>query len=411
MKRKIFAVIATLFLIVACSTSPKKFEIKVTNPINLSRTDETFSISINKFTSIDPQFNVNNFSLLDGVIELSYQVDEKENGETNILVVANFEPKETKVITVKYGSGETEKVFTPRTYAGLSMKEGNVYYDKKFHGDHFIDVTDIKVPDIHTDHDALFRCEGPVWESEVVGYRFYLDWRNATDIFGKKITGLVLKNVGVTDTVAKEDSYHEMQDWGMDIFKVGNTLGIGSEGMMYDSKVYRVEKRDSVFCKIENGPVESTVETKYMGWQVGNKKYNMDSRISIDAGSRFTKNEIKIDNDADNFATGLAKYEGCSYKIGDSETGWNYISLWGKQTLAGDGDNLGIALLYPVASLKEISEDEINHIVVLKPVEGKTEYYFGAAWEQEPIGITTEEGFLNMLNEEVMKLNNPVVVE
>ena len=409
MKSQIITSIVTLFLLVACSTGTKQFEIKVTNPGDLNRVDEIFSLNVSKFVTLDPQFNVNNFSLFDGDTELLYQIEETKSGEKNIITVANFAPEETKVITVKYGPGTVEKKFTPRTYSELAMKEGHVFYDKKFHGDHFANVTDIKVPDIHTDHDALFKYEGPGWESEVVGYRFYIDWRNASDIFGKKITGLVLKNVGVTDTVAQDDSYHEMQDWGMDIFKVGNTLGIGSAGMMFDSKVFRVEKRDSVFCKIGNGPVKSTVETKYMGWKIGEKKYNLISTLSICAGSRFTKNEINVDSGADNFATGLAKYEGCSFKVGEFESGWNYISLWGKQTLADD--NLGIALLYPVASLKEITEDDINHIVVLQPENEKAEYYFGAAWEQEPNAIKTEADFLKMLDETIMKLNNPVVVE
>ena len=113
----------------------------------------------------------------------------------------------------------------------------------------------------------------------------------------------------------------------MDIFKVGNTLGIGSIGMMNDGKVYRVETRDSVFCKITRGSVSSSVETKYMGWKVGDNKYNLVSTLSISAGSRFTKSVMTVDNNADNLATGLAKYEGCSFQVGKSESGWNYVSL------------------------------------------------------------------------------------
>ena len=99
------------------------------------------------------------------------------------------------------------------------MKTNNVYFDKRFRGNKFVNVTQLRVPAIHTDHDALFKYEGPGWESEKVGYRFYLDWRNATDIFGKKNNKLILDQVGTHDTVAKDDSYHSMQDWGMDILK------------------------------------------------------------------------------------------------------------------------------------------------------------------------------------------------
>ncbi|MBU1101855.1 MAG: DUF4861 domain-containing protein [Bacteroidetes bacterium] len=410
MNRKLFSIVLPIiFTLSACLAEMKQIEIKVANPSDLSRKDELVSLGIADIVSLDKGFNVNNFSLFDGEVELPYQIEKTEGSENNILTVVDFAPTETKTITIKYGAGSVEKSFIPRTYSELSMKEGNVFFDSKYHGDHFTNVTDIKVPDNHTDHNALFKYEGPGWESELVGYRFYIDWRNATDIFGKKKLGLILQNVGVTDTVAKDDSYHEMQDWGMDVFKVGNTLGIGSPGMMHDSKVNRVEKRDSVFCNIKTGPVKSLVQTKYMGWKVGDKKYDFTSTLSICAGSRLTLNEMSVNNDADNLVTGLAKYDGCSYTEGKFESGWNYIALYGKQTLVDD--NMGIAVIYPVASLKEILEDDINYLVVLNPSGGKADYYFGAAWEQEPGGIKSEKEFISYLNQTVEKLNSPIVVE
>ncbi len=409
MIRILFLSVAIIGFILTACASEKQLEIPLKNPLAIQRVDEQVMFSVTDLMKKDSQFDLINFSLWDDKKEIAYQIEELSNGEKIILSVMNFEPNEQKIISVKYGEGVQASEFTPRTYAELAMKPGNVFYDKRYRGDRFENVTNIKVPDNHTDHNALFKYEGPGWESEIIGYRFYIDWRNATDIFGKKISGLVLKNVGVTDTVAADDSYHSMQDWGMDIFKVGNTLGIGSIGMMNEGKVYRVEERDSVFCKIFNGNVFSSVETKYTGWKVGDKKYNLVSTLSISAGSRFTKNEMVVEENPDNLATGLAKYAGCNFTIGKSEQGWNYISLWGKQTL--NDDNLGIAILYPVASLKEITEDEINHIVVLEPKDGKVKYFFGAAWEKEPNAIKTETEFLKMLDETINKLNNPIVHE
>ena len=74
-------------------------------------------------------------------------------------------------------------------------------------------------------------------------------------------------------------------------------------------------------------------------------------------------------------------------------------------------DKLGIALFYNEKDLIEFTEDEINYVVVLKPVEGKVTYYYCAAWEQEPNGITNENDFINYLDNELQKLNNPVKVE
>ena len=53
------------------------------------------------------------------------------------------------------------------------------------------------MPDEHTEiHLFSVGIKGPGWESDKVGYRFYLDWRNAADIFGKKVDTLVLQDVG-----------------------------------------------------------------------------------------------------------------------------------------------------------------------------------------------------------------------
>ena len=68
------------------------------------------------------------------------------------------------------------------------------------------------------------------------------------DIFGKIIPDMVLSQVGVDGY----ESYHEMSDWGMDILKVGKSLGLGSIAFWNGTKAERIEKTDSVICKILN---------------------------------------------------------------------------------------------------------------------------------------------------------------
>jgi hypothetical protein len=273
-------------------------------------------------------------------------------------------------------------------------------------------VNYLKVPAIHTDHDALFKYEGPGWESEKVGYRFYLDWRNATDIFGKKKNQLILDQVGIHDTVAKDDSYHSMQDWGMDIFKVGSSLGIGSIGMWAEDKVNMVSKTDSVICSIPyTGPIEAKVNTKYYGWQVGDNKYYLNSSFSISAGSRLTKCELEISNNAENIVTGLAKYDKTELIKSNNKSGWNYLTLYGNQTLVNENDKLGIVVFYDSNDLIELTEDKLSYIIKLKPKEGKVTYYFAAAWEQEENGIKNIDDFKKYLDETLLTLNNPVIVE
>ncbi len=397
--------IAALLLVISfsCSKAENIIEIKVTNPADKYIEDV--------FVLKQIQVDAPSFTLMDGDTEIPHQII-YDNNQKLIAFVIDLNPNEIKVLQLTPDSKEKEKQFKSRTYAELAMKPGNIHIDGKFRGNRFENVTKIKVPEIHTDHDALFKYEGPGWESEKIGYRFYLDWRNATDIFGKKTDELILHKVGVTDTVAKDDSYHQMQEWGMDIFKVGKSLGIGSIGMWHDDKVSMVSKTDSIYCEItENGPVRSQVKTNYFGWLVGENKYNLESSLSITAGSRLTKTELTIERSPENLLTGLAKFEGTNFIKSNSENGWAYIALYGNQTLVNKNDKLGIAILYNTSALIEHTEDELSYVVKLKPADKKVEYYFCAAWEQEPNGIKSEQEFIEYLNNTLIILNNPPVIE
>lgn len=395
-------VLLSMVFMISCSNE-KLLEISVTNP-------NDFSIS-DAFVSVDIDTSLQSFSLFSGEDEIPFQVLSL-NDKREIVFVLDLNPEETKVLTLKTKSGNATHQFKSRTYAELAMKPTDVYFDGKFRGDEFINVTNIKVPKIHTDHDALFKYEGPGWESEKVGYRFYLDWRNANDIFGKKVNELVLDNVGTHDTVAADDSYHQMQDWGMDIFKVGNSLGIGSIGMWREGKLSMVSQTDSVFVEIPyNGPIISEVKTSYFGWQVGDDKYDLVSSISISAGSRLSNCKINISKNAKNIVTGLAKSEGTNFITNNDGGEWAYIALYGNQTVVDSEDKLGIAVFYEPTDLFGFSEDSLNHMIIFKSDDGKIEYSFCAVWEQELNGINNEEDFINYLDQTMALLNNPLVVK
>ncbi|MFQ6113537.1 MAG: DUF4861 family protein, partial [bacterium] len=152
------------------------------------------------------------------------------------------------------------------------------------------------------------------------------------------------------------------------------------------------------------------IRTRYFGWKVGTKQYDLVSDLSITAGSRLTKHEILIKGAPENLCTGLAKHEDTKiFQSTNLDGKWAYFALYGKQSLAGD--NLGTAILFRKTDLIRITEDELSHVVLLKPENGRLTYYFLAAWEQEPNGIRTQEKFLEYLNQSIKKLNNPIQVK
>ncbi|MCB0639573.1 MAG: DUF4861 family protein, partial [Lewinella sp.] len=288
--------------------------------------------------------------------------------------------------------------------AELSHKVNGSWNEREYEGGEFRNVDSLRVPPEHTDHSWYIRYEGPGWESDLVGYRFYLDWRNATDIFGKITTDMVLQGVGQDGF----DSYHEPGPWGMDILKVGESLGVGSLGTWMGDHALRVETTDSVTCAIvENGDLQSLIRTRYYGWQAGEVTTDVVSELSIQAGSRLTRHDVTLSVPLDNLCTGIVKLE--NTKLLQSTDGeWGYLATWGPQSLAND--LLGMAVIFRTADLVEITEDAHSQVVVLRPSQGKLTYYFGAAWEQEPNGITTEAAFTDYLNQLTEAMAQPAQV-
>ncbi len=392
---------------------PLALKIAAKNESGLSRTDEPVVMNVADLKSRASDFNPSAFVIFcQGTEVPSQAIDRDGDGRIDqIATVLNFKPGEKKKLTVRYSPlGEKIRNYPKRTQAELSVKTGGAFVNRKYQGGTFQNVTYLRVPAEHTDHSFYIRYEGPGWESDKVGYRFYLDWRNAVDIFGKKVPDMVLQKVGLDGF----ESYHQMSDWGADIFKVGESLGLGSIASWHQGKANRVAQTDSVTCAIvANGPIYSQIRTIYYGWQVGSQKVNLTADLSIWAGSRLTKTDLSIDGELDNICTGLAKHANTTFFSQEpAQTDeWGYIALWGKQSLASDEDELGIAVLYPKAQMLQLTEDDLNHVIVLKPENGKVSYYFLAAWIQEPNGIKTSQDFVDYLNVTVQQINQPVTVK
>ena len=389
---------------------PEVIKLSVKNPADFARHEAAIVLEIVKLKAKAADFNDKAFVILSEANELASQANDLD-GDGNaeqIVCVADFAPNETKPLLVRYAkSGALTREYPKRTQAELSHKVGGKFVNRKYEGGTFQNVQSLRVPPEHTDHSFYIRYEGPGWESDKVGYRFYLDWRNATDIFGKKTPNMVLQDVGQDGF----DSYHEMLDWGMDVLKVGESLGIGSLAMWQEDKANRVAQTDSVTCAImANGAVLSQIQTQYFGWKIGNSSYNLISNLSIAAGSRLTKHVVNISGNPENLCTGIVKLDSTKLLISpETSEGWVYLATHGKQSLAND--KLGMAVLFRKNDLMKITEDQHSHVVVLKPANGQLTYYFLGVWEQEPNGIKTAEAFEAYLDQTVAELNAPVVIE
>ena len=204
------------------------------------------------------------------------------------------------------------------------------------------------------------------------------------------------------------DSYHEPSYWGMDILKVGSSLGIGALGFWQGDSAMRVETTDSVYCEIaQNGDLQSCVHIDYYGWQAGGKKVDVTSELYIQAGSHLTRHDVTLSEELPNLCTGIVKHE--EELLQKEEGGWGYIATWGAQSV--EKDMLGMAIIYRSSDKQLVSEDPYSHVIVLSPTDKKLRYYFLAAWEQENNGIKTKDAFIQYLDETLKKMAKPVLVK
>lgn len=320
-----------------------------------------------------------------------------------LFIACKTDKKETEKEDVNV---EEQVLKTTKTYAEISVAQGGKWVDgtrghEEYQGTtHFKNINHLRVPDKHTDHTWYLRYEGPGWESNKIGYRLYLDWRNGIDIFGKVTDTMTLAKIGQDGF----DSYHEPQAWGQDILKVGSGLGIGSIGRLVDNKVLHFKAVDSTFATIKNEDNSSSVMIDYKGWKTASNKIDLKSTLSISPDKRYTKHTIQPSKKINGIVTGIVDH-GVNFFTKESENKkWAYIATYGEQTLVPD--NLGMAIFYEVATTSQIKKGEDDYLIEFKPTTKATSFYFLGAWEQEPNGIKTEAEFKIYLDGLLSKLNS-----
>ena len=150
-----------------------------------------------------------------------------------------------------------------------------------------------------------FQTDGPTWENDKVAFRLYLDGRNSVDVFGKKVSYITPENVGLNEAGVTEVNYSTMQDWGMDILAVGNSVGIGGILFMIGDSLCRLgvteqdlvnNVEDTKFKILTEGPVRSTMQFIYNNWRPQQHNYFVQTNTSIWPGMHAFKNQVVCKN-------------------------------------------------------------------------------------------------------------------
>ena len=384
--------------------------LELSNPSAFPRLDEAVYLSFYELglkESFASPLAVWNQSQQISAQAIDKDADGKKDG---IIFTVDVAVDETLKLRIAKADAAPQSV-SKRTQAEISRKTGGEWQEREYLGGSFENVSTLEVPKEHTDHSWYIRYEGPGIESDLVGYRVYLDWRNGFDIFGKKTSAPVLQDVGQDGF----DSYHEPSDWGMDILKVGSAVGVGGYGYWDGEKVIRVSDVQDWRAEItENGDLYSAFKIDYRGWQpVNSVQTDLTAQLAMHAGSRLVEVNAKTSDELDNLIAGIVNHKGTDLIVGDMDiTGhaYTYIGTYGPQSL--DGANLGMAVLAKRKAIKEVTADEHNQVAILKPADKEIQYYFVAAWANEVESrhgpITSKAAFETYLKQEAEKLTMPL---
>jgi unsaturated chondroitin disaccharide hydrolase len=291
--------------------------------------------------------------------ELPSQVDDLD-GDSKAEELAfqiDLKPHQTRIVTVTYG--EPNRVFHLRAE-----------YPNRTH--------------------AMFasKFEGLGWESERAAWRLYFDARNAIDLYGKKRATLLLQRFATP-----EYDYHAENPDGRDIFKVGNSIGIGAVAAWKDGTLIKASDVTARRWRvISTGPVRAIVEVTYGGWMIGGKRVDVTSRITQWAGERgFFQTITSHDAEGVVFATGLPIKPNVATFRSQADDGSNWLATWGEQvvlpgataTEETPGMNMGLMIvMHPTVDPTE-AKDKNDHLLTFPLHNGSATWYVAAAWDHE----------------------------
>ena len=377
--------------------------IKAENSLSTERLGATTLIPLKLLAQDTPQKQY--LTEINNQYVANQKVDINNDGVLDtLLVIADYAPNASVEIKVTAPiSGQLALTYPPLTQAEMGMRLGGVISAEGINsGGAYYPMSSMTLPPSHKIGDKLYKYEGFGWESDRVAYRFYFDERGLIDIFGKRIPNLVLDQVGLD-----KGDYHTLSDWGMDILKVGPSLGMGGAAGWLDGKVQHPNNLSNLSVTLDNGPLQSGAKVTQSGWKLGKKTLDFSRKFSIDAHSNLTHTQVTSSAAMGSLAIGIVKHGVAKLENITANSEWNYLATFGKQSLAEDA--LGMVVFFRHRDLQLITSDEFNELAILK-MKTTADYYFGARWQGEAQSITTQEAFYDYLEKTRIELNTPINV-
>jgi hypothetical protein len=398
-------------LVLSCSSKPE-VTLQVHNPMNEERSDATILLSRGEITRwMDiPAGQLPVLSDAEGAY-IPCQADDVDGDGywDELFALTTMEAKESRYISISFVAPEDYPEFPVRTNLHLGDATDNyreLLSAQRLEGISYHNYAGVT--------EAAFQMEGVAWENDRVGFRNYMDQRNGMDIFGKTTTRMVLENVGKKG----EPSYHEPGDWGMDVLKVGTSLGAGGIAYLFRDSLYRVGDSGSASYEVVfQGPLRSRFRLEFSDWQVEDELLSVNHQIQIVAGRHCYGNLVTYSGTE----ASMDLVPGIVNMLSDSlyvlPLNDQYTALLTHDKQSEDGSLLTMALVVPATYLLSAGEtrnqgDGIiqTYYAVLDAKSGESQMYrFYAFWEKEDLRWSSMDEIEGYLQREAERLSQSLI--
>lgn len=228
------------------------------------------------------------------------------------------------------------------------------------------------------------RLDDFAWESDRIAYRVYgpaimTDPKerlvsSGVDVWVKSVRHPVI------DKWYKSGDYHADRGEGLDCYKVGAARGCGGLGI-WDGKKLFTSANFKTWKVLANGPLRSVFELTFDDWDAGGRKVSETKRISIDAGSNFSRVESTFKSGQPGrivAAVGIVQRPGEGRFTKDA-AGW--MSYW-EPELPPNG-NTACGVVVPGGASAGFAEADGNDLALGTAEPGKPfVHYIGAGWSK-----------------------------
>ena len=397
MKRILSLAVFTLFVSVAFAQ--QSTSVIVSNPSEMSKTDEPVVISLKEYGDIRSALVTSNGQ------EIPCQLDDLDQDDTfdELCFLVNLKGKETKTYKIQLFDEGEPRPYPARVFAEMLIRNDKVK-EKNKHNNFIESIT------ARGDCDNSYNIQhhhGVDFESELNGIRIYFDKRQTLDLYGKFHKRLELE---ATQFYTQPDQ--KAEGYGDDVLWVGNTFGLGAfrgwdgkEPTMIDPVRSRTQRI------ISYGPLRTIVELFDRGWQ----GLNMTIRYTQYAGHRDTDVDVFFNkNVADRlFSTGIINVKG-SEEFSDKK---GLRACWGTDWPSSDTANwkretVGLGICIPMKYVRsEEPANKDNYAFVVGTDNNHLSYKVIYTSGNETFGYHSAKEWVEFLKEWKKEVEMPIEVK